>query len=35
MTYAGYSDTIPAVFPERTDDDERRNRRVDFILSTN
>ena len=33
MTYAGYSDSVPLVFPERTDDDERRNRRVDFVLS--
>lgn len=33
MTHAGYSDTLPLVFPERTDDDERRNRRVDFVLS--
>lgn len=33
MTHAGYSDSIPLVFPERTDDDERRNRRVDFVLS--
>lgn len=33
MTHKGYSDSIPLVSPERTDDDERLNRRVDFILS--
>ncbi|PHR28249.1 MAG: hypothetical protein COA38_12430 [Fluviicola sp.] len=35
MTHAGYSNSAPLIFPERTDDDERRNRRVDFVLSTN
>jgi len=34
MTHAGYSNTIPLAFPERTDEDERMNRRVDFLLST-
>lgn len=33
MTHAGYSDTVPLAFPERTDEDERVNRRVDFVLS--
>ena len=33
MTHAGYSNTIPLAFPEKTDEDERRNRRVDFVLS--
>lgn len=33
MTYAGYSDSIPLAFPERTEEDERVNRRVDFILT--
>lgn len=33
MTHAGYSDTIPLAFPEKTDEDERVNRRVDFVLS--
>ena len=33
MTYAGYSDTLPLASPERTEEDERVNRRVDFILT--
>jgi outer membrane protein OmpA-like peptidoglycan-associated protein len=33
MTYAGYSDTMPVASPERTEEDERVNRRVDFILT--
>lgn len=33
LSYKGYSDMIPLAYPERTDEDERRNRRVDFILS--
>lgn len=33
MTYAGYSDTMPLASPERTEEDERVNRRVDFILT--
>ena len=33
MTYKGYSDTAPLVFPEKTEEDEAKNRRVDFILS--
>lgn len=33
MTYEGYSDTLPVVSPERTEEDERLNRRVDFILT--
>ena len=33
MTHSGYSNTIPMAFPEKTDEDERVNRRVDFVLS--
>ncbi|MDG1332608.1 MAG: OmpA family protein [Crocinitomicaceae bacterium] len=33
MSHAGYSNTIPLAFPEKTDEDERQNRRVDFVLS--
>ena len=32
ITYKGYSNEIPLVFPEKTEEDEARNRRVDFIL---
>lgn len=32
MSYKGYSDTMPLVFPEKTEDDENRNRRVDFVI---
>lgn len=32
MTYKGYSDTLPLSFPEKTKEDEARNRRVDFII---
>lgn len=32
ITYKGYSDTAPLAFPEKTEEDEIRNRRVDFIL---
>lgn len=33
MTYKGYSDTIPLAFPEKTEEDEAENRRVDFIIT--
>ncbi len=33
LRYEGFSNTIPAVFPERTDLDRSRNRRVDIIFS--
>lgn len=33
LTHAGYSNTIPLAFPERTKEDERVNRRVDFVLT--
>ncbi|NVK63822.1 MAG: OmpA family protein [Flavobacteriales bacterium] len=33
LSYAGYSNTIPLIDPERSDEDERRNRRVDFIIT--
>ena len=32
ITYKGYSNEIPLIFPEKTEEDEARNRRVDFIL---
>lgn len=32
ITYRGYSNEAPLISPEKTEDDERRNRRVDFIL---
>lgn len=33
MTYHGYSDEAPLIFPEETEEDGMKNRRVDFILS--
>ena len=33
VTYKGYSDEKPIVFPEKTSEDEKKNRRVDFIIS--
>lgn len=33
MTYKGYSDEAPLIYPEKTDEDGMKNRRVDFILS--
>jgi len=35
LSYKGYSDTAPLAFPEKTSEDERRNRRVDFIIKKN
>lgn len=32
LSYKGYSDTAPLIFPEKTEEDEAKNRRVDFIL---
>ena len=32
MTYKGYSDRMPLAFPERTEEDEETNRRVDFMI---
>lgn len=32
MTYKGYSDLMPLAFPEKTEDDENLNRRVDFLI---
>lgn len=32
ITYKGYSNELPKAFPEKTAEDEARNRRVDFIL---
>lgn len=33
LSYKGYSDAAPLAFPEETEEDEIRNRRVDFIIS--
>ena len=33
ISYQGFSNTIPAVYPEITDEDRQRNRRVDVLLS--
>lgn len=33
MTYKGYSDSIPIVFPEKTEEDAQKNRRVDFLIT--
>ena len=32
VSYEGYSDSIPIVFPEKTEEDAAQNRRVDFII---
>lgn len=32
MSYKGYSDTLPLAFPEKTEEDEIMNRRVDFVI---
>lgn len=32
ITFKGYSNEVPLIFPEKTEEDEARNRRVDFIL---
>ena len=32
MTYKGYSDLMPLAFPEKTENDENMNRRVDFLI---
>lgn len=32
MSYKGYSDEIPAVWPEKTEEDAEANRRVDFVI---
>lgn len=33
LSYKGYSDTKPLVFPEKTEEDAHTNRRVDFMIS--
>ena len=33
MTYKGYSDSVPIVFPEKTEEDAQKNRRVDFLIT--
>lgn len=35
LSHKGYNDKAPLVFPEKTEEDERKNRRVDFIIKTN
>ncbi len=35
LTHKGYNDKVPLVFPEKTEEDALKNRRVDFIISTN
>lgn len=32
MSYKGYSDLMPLAFPEKTEEDENLNRRVDFLI---
>ncbi len=32
LSYKGYSDFMPLVFPEKTEEDEEMNRRVDFVI---
>ena len=32
ISYKGYSDSLPSIFPEETEEDEMANRRVDFII---
>jgi len=34
LSWKGYSDTCPAQWPEKTDQDEAANRRVDFVIRT-
>ena len=33
IIYLGYSDAMPMAFPEKTEEDERVNRRVDFVIT--
>lgn len=32
ISYKGYSDEIPTVWPEKTEEDAEANRRVDFVI---
>ena len=32
LSYKGYSDTLPSAWPEKTEDDEAKNRRVDIVF---
>ncbi|MFZ9027427.1 MAG: OmpA family protein [Crocinitomicaceae bacterium] len=32
MSFKGYSDEIPAVWPEKTEEDAEANRRADFVI---
>lgn len=33
ITHKGYSDSMPYRYPEKTDEDKRLNRRVDFVIT--
>ncbi len=33
ISYKGYSDSAPIVFPEKTEEDAQKNRRVDFMIT--
>lgn len=33
LSFKGYSDSAPLAFPEETEEDEAKNRRVDFIIT--
>jgi len=35
ISFAGYSDELPLAYPEKTEADEIKNRRVDFVLNFN
>lgn len=35
MSFKGYSDSMPAAWPEKTEEDEAMNRRVDFVICPN
>ncbi len=34
LSYKGYSDEKPLIFPEKTEEDELANRRVDFVITS-
>ena len=34
LSYKGYSDEKPLLFPEKTEEDELSNRRVDFVITS-
>tara|TARA_R110002072_G_scaffold302060_2_gene483610 strand:- start:35609 stop:35917 length:309 start_codon:yes stop_codon:yes gene_type:complete len=33
ISYKGFSDTKPIIFPEKTEEDAQTNRRVDFVIT--